>query len=395
MHVVNFRRVTAALWLIFALVLAACGSGEPTSAPENFQPIVTIYAPTAAPSPTPEQPTPLPQPTATTALQAAGAVTDAAASASGQIGENVNPFTGLVVADPAVLRRRPLLIKIANTSDVRPQSGLNSADIVIEHYSEGSITRFTALFLANAPTKVGSVRSCRLIDIELPMIFDAALLCSGTSPGVKPLMSASWAHRNNLTMISDMGGTECATCPAFRTMDRLPPHNLFANTVRAWEELDKRGNNVPSGFRAWTFDPNLPQGKPTAVIEVGYKSGSVIWSYDPQSGRWLKSLRNEKQIDALTREQIFAANVLIVHVPHVTTLIQEDVSGARSIEIQLWGEGPLRVFRDGVEIGGRWRRGSEIGMFDLLDVNGNKIPLKPGNTWIQLVPMNDIIVNTR
>lgn len=394
MHIVHSRRATAALSLILALVLAACGSGEPAP-PEDFQPIVTIYAPTAAPSPTPAQPTPLPQPTATAALQAAGAVTDAAASVSGQIGENVNPFTGLPVADPAVLRRRPLLVKVANTSDVRPQSGLNSADIVVEHYSEGSITRFTALFLTNAPTKVGSVRSCRLIDIELPMIFDAALLCSGTSPGVKPLMRASWAYRNNLTMISDMGGKECATCPAFRTSDRLPPHNLFANTVRAWEELDKRGNNTPSSFRAWTFDPNPPQGKPTAVLEVGYKSGSVIWTYDPKSGRWLKSLRNEKQIDALTREQIFAANVLVVHAPHVTTLIVEDVGGARSIEIQLWGEGPLRVFRDGVEIGGRWRRGPEIGMFDLLDVNGNKIPLKPGNTWIQLVPMNDIAVNTR
>lgn len=394
MHIVHSRRATAALSLILALVLAACGSGEPAP-PEDFQPIVTIYAPTAASSPTPAQPTPLPQPTAPAVLQAAGAVTDAAASVFGQIGENVNPFTGLAVADPAVLRRRPLLVKVANTSDVRPQSGLNSADIVVEHYSEGSITRFTALFLTNAPTKVGSVRSCRLIDIELPMIFDAALLCSGTSPGVKPLMRASWAYRNNLTMISDMGGKECATCPAFRTSDRLPPHNLFANTVRAWEELDKRGNNAPSSFRAWTFDPNPPQGKPTAVLEVGYKSGSVIWTYDPKSGRWLKSLRNEKQIDALTREQIFAANVLVVHVPHVTTLIVEDVGGARSIEIQLWGEGPLRVFRDGIEIGGRWRRGPEIGMFDLLDVNGNKIPLKPGNTWIQLVPMNDIAVNTR
>ncbi|BCX02624.1 MAG: hypothetical protein KatS3mg053_0562 [Candidatus Roseilinea sp.] len=395
MHIVHSRRVTAALSLVFSFVLAACGSGEPPSAPEDFQPIVTIYAPTAAPAPTPEQPTPVPQPTATPALQAAGAVTDAAASTSGQIGENVNPFTGLVVTDPAVLQRRPLLVKVANTSDVRPQSGLNSADIVVEHYSEGSITRFTALFLTNSPTKVGSVRSCRLIDIELPMIFDAALLCSGTSPGVKPLMRASWAYRNNLTMISDMGGRECATCPAFRTTDRLPPHNLFANTVRAWEELDTRGNNTPSSFRAWTFDANPPPGKPTAVLEVGYKSGSVIWSYNPQSGRWLKSLRNEKQIDALTREQIFAANVLVVHAPHVTTLIVEDVGGARSIEIQLWGEGPLRVFRDGVEIGGRWRRGPEIGMFDLVDVNGNKIPLKPGNTWIQLVPMNDIVVNTR
>jgi len=390
------RRAPLALSLTLFLMLTACGAGEPAPTPEAFQPIVTIYAPTAAPSPTPE-PLPLPQPTPTptAALQAAGAVADAPASAVGQLGENVNPYTGLVVADPAVLKRKPLLIKVANTSDVRPQSGLNSADVVVEHYSEGSITRFTALFLTHSPPRVGSVRSCRLIDIELPAIFDAALLCSGTSPGVKPLMRASYAHQNNLTMISDMGGRECATCPAFRTSDRLPPHNLFANPARAWEELERRGKNVPSTFRAWTFDPNPPQGKPTSVLDVGYKSGNVVWTYNPQSGRWLKSLRKEKQIDALTREQISAANVLVVHAPHVTTLIVEDVGGARSIEIQLWGEGPLRVFRDGLEIGGRWRRGPEVGMFELLDVNGNKIPLKPGNTWIEVVPMADIAITTQ
>lgn len=385
--------LSAMLSLICALLLGACGSAEPAPTPTAFQPIVTIFAPTAEPSPAPP-PTPTPEPTATAELQAAAAVGDSLGT-SGGLPENVNPFTGMVVDDPAVLKRRPLLVKVANTAEVRPQSGLSSADVVVEHYSEGSITRFTALFLTNAPTKVGSVRSCRLIDIELPVIFDAALLCSGTSPGVKPLMRNSYAYRNNLTMISDMGGRECATCPAFRVSGRVPPHNLFANTVRAWEELDKRGNNVPTTFRSWVFDPNPPPGKPTSLVDVGYKSGNVIWTYDPQFGRWFKSLRRERQFDAETREPISAANVIVVYVPHVTTLIVEDVSGARSIEIQLWGDGPLRVFRDGREIGGRWRRGAEVGQFDLLDVNGNKIPLKPGNTWIQLVPMSDTPVTTQ
>jgi hypothetical protein len=383
-----------ALRALVIMLLTACGASEPTPIPTPFEPIVTIYAPVSAPTAT-RAPTPTPQPTPTAELQAVSAASDALATTKDQA-DGINPFTGLPLSDPAALKRRPLLVKVANTSDVRPQSGLNSADIVVEHYSEGSITRFTALFLTNAPTKVGSVRSCRLIDIELPAIFDAALLCSGTSPGVKPLMRASYAHRNNLTMISDMGGKECATCPAFRTPDRLPPHNLFANTVRAWEELERRGVNKPSAFHSWLFDPAPPQGRPTRVLNVGYKSGSVIWSYEPSSGRWLKSLRNDKQIDKLTGEQIAAANVLVVHAPHVTTLIEEDTSGARSIEIQLWGEGPLRVFRDGMEVGGRWRRNPQvIGHFELLDVNNNKIALKPGNTWIQLVPMQDITVTTQ
>jgi hypothetical protein len=279
---------------------------------------------------------------------------------------------------------------------VRPQSGLGSADVVVEHLSEGSITRFTALFLTNSPTKVGSVRSCRLIDIELPVIFDAALVCSGTSPGVKPLMRNSYAHQNNLTMISDFGPYECARCPMFRTSDRVPPHNLFANSLNAWKELDERGNNVASTFRAWSFDPTPPQGKATSELEVGYRSGTVGWSYDPKSQTWLRTLRGDKQIDKETRDQISAANVIVVYAHHQTTLIQEDVGGSRSIEIQLWGEGPARVFRDGVEIGGTWKRGGTVGDFKFFDVNGKEIPLKPGNTWIELTPIvGDVPVNTR
>jgi hypothetical protein len=279
---------------------------------------------------------------------------------------------------------------------VRPQSGLNSADIVVEHLSEGSITRFTALFLTNAATRVGSVRSCRLIDIEMPVMFDAALVCSGTSPGVKPLMRNSYAHKNNLTMISDFGPYECAKCPMFRVSNRPVPHNLFANTVNAWTELDKRGNNVASSFHSWAFDANPPQGKTTSQVDVGYRSGTVGWTYDQASSKWLRTLKGQKQIDAETKEQISAANVLVVYAHHQTTLIQEDVLGSRSIEIQIWGEGPVRVFRDGEEVGGKWRRNGELGNFELLDVNGNTIPLKPGNTWIEMVPIvGNVPVSTK
>ncbi len=46
-----------------------------------------------------------------------------------------NPLTGLVPADPSLLDRRPLVIKISNyPRAIRPQYGLNEADIVFEYY---------------------------------------------------------------------------------------------------------------------------------------------------------------------------------------------------------------------------------------------------------------------
>lgn len=384
-----------ALMTILSLTTAcSAAQGAPTPATTPFRPQVTIVA--AAPAA--ETAAPTAASTATSAPAATDVVAptaEVAATIAAGPAAGVNPYTGLPASAEA-LARKPLLIKVANTAEVRPQSGLSQADVVVEHLSEGGITRFTSLFLTNSPEKVGSVRSCRLIDIELPVMFDAALICSGTSPGVKPLMRNSYAHRNELTMISDFGPYECATCPMFRTRDRSAPHNLFGNAANAWSELDERGKNQPSTFKAWDFsEAAAPDGKPTATVDVGYKSGVVGWKYDEARGRWMRSLSGKPQVDAANSEPLAFANVVLVYAPHVTTLIQEDVTGARSIEVQVWGEGPVRVFRDGREYGGKWVRNAEVGSFELLDPAGKRIPLKPGNTWIEMIPLTGVDVGTK
>ena len=94
-------------------------------------PVVTPEV-TAAP-PTPEV-TPLPD----TVVLAA----DAAAFAGR------NPLTGEEVANADDLDRRPIAVKLSNAPAdyTRPQAGLNDADLIFEHWTEGSVTRFTAIF---------------------------------------------------------------------------------------------------------------------------------------------------------------------------------------------------------------------------------------------------------
>src|SRR5574341_1606427 len=73
---------------------------------------------------------------------------------------DVNPLTGLPVDNPAVLNRRPMVVKISNAPPlVRPQAGIGEADLVYEHYAEGGLTRFSAIFYSHAPERVGSIRS--------------------------------------------------------------------------------------------------------------------------------------------------------------------------------------------------------------------------------------------
>lgn len=301
----------------------------------------------------------------------------------------VNPFTGLPL-DNAASQRRALLIKVANTANVRPQTGLSLADVVVEHLCEGNITRFTALYLTHAPEKVGSVRSCRLIDLELPQIFDAGLVCSGTSPGVQRLMRQSPAYLDDRTMVADLGRySGCKGCPMYRTKEARAPHNLFASAVNAWAVLDQRGRNQPSAFSAWRFDAGVPSaGIAVKSVNVPYGSGTVTWTYDAADGLWKRSYGRTPHTERITRRQLSAANVIVVYAHHAVTGIVEDVGGSRSIEIQLWGQGLARVFRDGKMIDGNWRRPAAPGVLEFVDFAGNAIPLKPGATWIELVPLD-------
>ena len=64
----------------------------------------------------------------------------------------------------------------------------------------------------------------------------------------------------------------------------------------------------------------------------------------------------------------------------------EDSQGTTSINIVMLGEGKALIFRDGVAIEGRWLADDPHQMSRFLDKQGNVIPLKPGQTWIEIVP---------
>jgi hypothetical protein len=309
------------------------------------------------------------------------------ATASTTAQASINPFTGLPISSGA---NRPILIKLSNEAAVRPQTGLSLADVVVENYAEGGVTRLNALYLTSLPDKVGSVRSCRLIDIELPVIFDSGLLCSGTSPGVWQLMQKGAAYLDDRTMINNNGKFEgCPTCPLFRTRDLGAPHNLFGSATKAMAVLQSRGKNQPSAFRSWQFNPAAPSaGAAASAVSIPYAASKVGWQFDGATGLWNRTMSNAPHLDRATRKQLTASNVLVIFAHHQPTLIVEDRTGSRSIQIQLWGEGPLKVFRDGRVIDGRWRRSDQPGVLELLDAEQSTIALKPGVTWIQLVPVN-------
>ncbi|MCB8952042.1 MAG: DUF3048 domain-containing protein [Ardenticatenales bacterium] len=392
------------MWLI-ASALVGCGSSRaisptptnlpaapttagsiPAAATELPPPPVSVTQ-AAPPTPTlivPPTLPPAPTPEAATPLVISGII------GPDQIPANVNPLTGETVADPATLAHRPIAIKISNSSAVvRPQSGLNSADLVFEHYAEGGITRFTAVFYGQGTDLVGPIRSGRLIDLEIPKMYDAAFAYSGSSAPVRDLIRGSRFFDRVIS--PDFGHDGFWRDYEIGNPNKPGWETLYTNTDTLRRILQQRDLDTPPQLPSnMGFSAASPtNGAPVNSVEVQYLGTNVFWQYDAGTGRYLRWADGEPHLDANTNQQINFRNVVVVAANHVDTLILEDevAGGHYSIEIQLWGEGPVSIFRDGQRFDGRWQRVDPGYMLTFYDADGNVIPLAPGNTFFQVVPL--------
>ncbi len=385
-------RVTRSVWLAIPIVLlAACGSPGP--APSTLRPTITpipIVKPTTPPTVTP--------------LPTAAPTVDPHVVAT--FAPDVNPLTGEKVSDPNVLNRRPLEIVIGNANEVgvRPQSGTSYADWVFEHETEApDITRWGAIFYGKTPDRVGTDRSCRIIDDELPAIFKSLLACSGMSGGTREFyIKPSDFNQEQRFFSPDFGdGT-----PMFFRMDIATAswNTLFVNPTEVWKAAEKRGSNIKPDLTVFTFsERSIAAGTPATDIGLTFHSSSVEWKYDSSvktcsslGGCYLRWNDGAAHTDALNGQQLSAANVIVVYVNYTPDqrFLEEEYPkyGIKLFgwQIQLWGDpgGNVKIFRDGQEFDGKWSRPTRPDTLSFKDAKGQPIPLKPGNTWVELVRLD-------
>ena len=384
-------------WIILIVLGVACGGAEERPLPTLVPPITIddtpdspAVAPTFTPEPTAEVvPTASPFPTVTSVPTAAPTpFTLLLLESPEDFGTDRNPLTGELVAEPDNLLRRPLAIKVSNSppSYARPQNGLSQADLVFEHITEADITRFTAVFYGQTPPDIGPVRSARLIDKELPAMFDAALAMSGAHPIVSQRL-----HR------SDIGDRILRSHETgfYRTGEDKPwEHTLHVDPAGLWQAIEAHGEARPPEFTAWmTFSNQVPLGgEPANQVQVAYDTYTLVeWRYDPSNGRYLRWADGEPAIDANNGEQISAANVILLTAVHerdksICLTHSGGVCSDWPLEIQIWGEGSAIILRDGKQFPVTWLRHNRSDMFTFVDANGDALPLQIGNSWFQVLP---------
>ena len=321
--------------------------------------------------------------------------------------ENVNPLTGLVVEDAAVLNRRPIVVKISNAPPlVRPQSGIGEADIVYEHYTEGGLTRFSAVFLTNAPTRVGSIRSARIIDYEIVSMYGGLLAFSGASIGVEkviygwedvearipgsaelaphvPLPPSPFADRAYKGVLYGL--------PYYWRDESIPvPHNMFTNVEALWQLADQNGQSQRPDLNGMAFHPDPPPNATGSglLADIRYRATRVLWHYDPETGQYYRTSDGQRHFDANTETQISAANVVIIYADHFETDIPESQLGdsvTYGLEMTIQGQGDAILYRDGQRYEALWVRDGLFDRLSLRSQDGELLYFKPGTTWFQVV----------
>jgi hypothetical protein len=305
--------------------------------------------------------------------------------------ENYNPLTGLPYPNEEARNRRNLIVKISNYPPVvRPQHGLNEADIVFEYEAEGGVTRFAAIYRSQSPGRVGSVRSARLVDLELVGMYQALLAYSGSNDWIRNyILNAEWRW---WAISPHLQNYPCPTFCRYPEGEKAFEHTLFGDTDGIWaeaEEIDVNQGMQATGL-AFSDMPD-PNGVPMEDIYVDWYAPTedLRWQYNAADGKYYRWGSGLPHLDATTGAQVAVDNVVLLEVWHVDRPdVYESEVGGIALEHQLWGYSRAWVFRDGLWYEGWWYRNRDYGALQLrYDYRDRATPmhLKPGRTWFVIV----------
>jgi hypothetical protein len=388
--------------LCFVLVVAALvgcssagnqGQNQPPAADNPTDTLTATAEATVTHTPSPLPPTA----TATATKPATPTVTPEPVPYGPSFPENVNPLTGLIASDTALLERRPMSIKIQMfPRSGRPPWGISKADIVYDYLQNDGLTRLNAIYYGTDAELVGPVRSGRLLDGHIVQMYKAVFAFGGAA---QPVMNSYYYSDFSDRLIME-GANHCPP------MCRIDPNGynylVVSDTVKLSEYATSLGiENGRQNLDGMQFFTQAPEGGEAGEQVFTRYSISAYsrWDYDPASGRYLRFQDTQEDsgsgeafaplLDRSTNEQVTADNVVVLFAVHNTN----PPYSPKVIDIQLSGQGKAYAFRDGQAYEVLWNRPTPDAVLNLTFPDGSPYYYKPGTTWYQVVGQSTLPAN--
>ncbi|MDO9546535.1 MAG: DUF3048 C-terminal domain-containing protein [Pelolinea sp.] len=311
----------------------------------------------------------------------------------------INPLTGLPVQYPGNLILPPALVSVTNFPiSARPQFGLSFSPIVFELFIGDGMTRFLAIFYGDYPQTLVQMKSDELQEELLEGLREPVIgpVRSGRLPyeHVRQLYNGFIVMASAYSKVAEQLGDYVNVFG-----DDQSDVNSAMVTVDAIEQIAKDSGKElgEAALSGMVFDENAPEvGKDAHSLWVYYAyKNQVFWRYNEGDGsyhRWQDDADGStfiEQTDRLNGEPLTYENVIVLFADH-------EVQNTYLIDIDLLyiKRGKALLFRDGKMQEIYWTTKSEeyeqttgkLRPIRFVDVDGNPIPLKPGQTWIELMP---------
>jgi hypothetical protein len=338
-------------------------------------------------------PTPTPRPVTASANQAV----QGEAVGPDEFPAGINPLTGLAVKKPVNLDLPPALVSITNFPvSARPQAGLSYSPFVFEVYIGEGTTRYLAMFYGDFPSQeelaandsssagvtvdytVGPVRSGRLTYEPIRKQYGGFLVMASAWSGVAA----------NLNQFTNVFGSDSSD---------INSAMIKVTDLEKIAEKNKESLTNKANLNAYRFDPQAPaQGKPGKMIWLPYSYlNQIIWRYDGASGAYNRYQDDadgqtfKLAADRLNSQALTYENVVILFAKH--TAIKENLI---DVDLMYQNRQKALIFRDGQMYEVFWttrneqyeRTTGKLRPIRFEDAQGNDFALKPGQTWVELVP---------
>lgn len=300
-------------------------------------------------------------------------------------------------------KRRPLMVMIENHDEARPQSGLNTADIVYEAVAEGGITRFMGAFYCDAITQdntVGPVRSARTYFLDWASEYSSNPLYAhvgganvpGPADALGQIVDYGWALENDLNQFA-LTVKEC-----WRDYNRLgrqvaTEHTMYCSTEALWKIGAERGWEAKGSkgawdkdFVAWNFADPEPSSSPTATSIAfdfweDYTDYAVKWNYDAASNMYLRTNGDAIHKDRNDDSQLSAQTIIVQFVTE-----KGPIDDHKHMLYGTIGSGEALVFQNGDVIKAEWSKKDRLSRTLFTDSKGKNLELARGRIWIEAVP---------
>ncbi len=263
-------------------------------------------------------------------------------------------------------------MKIDNTAGSRPRVGLNQADVVYVEPVEGGLTRLLAIFSTAQPGEVGPVRSARESDVQLLAGYGpVAFAFSGASAVTLPILAGG--HQVNMSNDAAHQGFR-------RDGGRPAPYNVIGSPSAL---LARAGGSVPPADVGLRFGPPSSGGVPATHVATRWPASGIELAWDPSRQRYLVTTDGKPDVDADGTQHGAATVIVQVVSSHLSQ--NRDVNGVQTPVVDVVGQGPATVVRDGLAWSGGWSRPTTDAPTSFT-TNGQPIAMAPGPVWVLLVP---------